>query len=322
MKNWIAPNPELLPGFIIGGAMKCGTSTLHEILHRHPKVFMPKEEVHFFDIDNILQHSDFNFHIDDKWITQSMDDNPKLFWDWYQEKFKGNESLLKGEDSTTYLASPVAAERISLQKNDIKLIFLLRQPSLRAYSHYNHSLRTGRATYSFEDTLRFNPYQVLSRSLYKEQIENYYKFIPKSRIKIILFEDFIKETEAALKEVCAFLDLEYAEFPADLLDTHANKARIPKNSSLQIRKKLLMRDFGNKSYTNKLPIKVVQKKSILPFFLRVVNKVHSKINPALPIRPPQINPETKVFLDNYFHNELKGINELIDKDVMSKWFPN
>ncbi|WP_417858953.1 sulfotransferase [Xanthomarina gelatinilytica] len=96
MNNWIAPDTNLLPDFIIGGAMKSGTSTIHNILEKHPKVFIPKKEIGFFDIDNILEHSDFNFFTDNKWVSQSMDNDPEKMWRWYQEKFKGKETSLKG----------------------------------------------------------------------------------------------------------------------------------------------------------------------------------------------------------------------------------
>ncbi|TXE17122.1 sulfotransferase [Psychroserpens burtonensis] len=61
MNKWIATETNLLPNFTIGGAMKSGTSAKHRILMQHPKVFIPKKEAGFFDIDNILEHSDFNF---------------------------------------------------------------------------------------------------------------------------------------------------------------------------------------------------------------------------------------------------------------------
>jgi hypothetical protein len=320
MNNWIAPDTELLPDFIIGGAMKSGTSTIHRVLNKHPKVFIPKKEIGFFDIDNIFEHSDYNFHTQNKWITQSMDKDPKLMWDWYQEKFKGNESLIKGEDSTTYLASKIAAERIGLQKKDIKLIFLLRQPSLRAFSNYYHLLRTGRATHSFEDTIRFNPSSVLYRSLYKEQIERFYECIPKSRIKIIVFEDLIADQESVIKELCDFLDLNFDEFPSGIFNVHANKASARKNIKLQAQKNNLLRSLADVKYANDLPFKWSSDIGKRPFIVKVINKLHSKFNPQVSIKPPQIKPETKDFLDAYFYRELRGLDELTGKDVLSRWF--
>lgn len=318
--NWISKETDLLPDFIIGGAMKCGTTTLHVILNKHPKIFIPKKEIHFFDIDNLLQHSDFNFYYKGKWITQTMDKDPKLLWEWYQEKFKGNENFIKGEDSTSYLASRIAAERISIQNKEIKMLFLLRQPSLRTYSNYNHLLRTGRVTYSFEDILRFNPNQVIKRSLYKEQLENYYRNIPKERIKIVLFEDMIKSPELTIQEVCTFIGVDYKELPTDVLNTHSNKGKAPRNSKLIAKKNLLLRNFGNVHYSNSLPFKGPINTETKPLFARVINKLHNKINPPKPIISG-MKEETRVFLDNYFYEEMKGINDLVGRDILSQWFP-
>src|SRR5690554_3989443 len=103
--NWISKQPEKLPDFIIGGAMKSGTTTLHSILNKHPSVNMAHGELGFFDIDSILAHPDFHFFSDKNkdWTIQSMEENPEELWNWYYAQF---EHLIKkggliGEDSTT-----------------------------------------------------------------------------------------------------------------------------------------------------------------------------------------------------------------------------
>lgn len=321
-KNWIAPDENSLPEFIIGGAMKSGTSTLHQILNTHPTIFIPECEVHFFDIDNIFQHSDFNFYNEEKkcWSTQSMKANPDKLWNWYFEKFRGKEHFIKGEDSTTYLASKVAAKRISIQKKPIKLIFILRQPTLRAYSNYWHLLRSGRATFTFEDTLRFNPFSVLNRSLYKEQLEFYYSVLPKDRIKIILFEDLIDNPQNIVAEVSEFLEIDFNRFPDSAFNIHSNKGTLPVHINLQIRKNKMMRSFGNTRYINRLPIIPDLPVSSYPLLFKIINKLHLKINPSKRTKIPKIHPETKRFLDRYFFQELSGLNELVEKEVLSKWF--
>jgi len=142
---WTSQKPESLPDFIIGGAMKSGTTSLHAILNSHPDIGISHNELGFFDIDNLLQHPDFNFYdkINDKWINQSMQDHPELLWKWYYEQFEGLKKTASviGEDSTTYLCSEIAAQRIALQKKPIKLIFILRHPTKRTVSNYLHSIR-------------------------------------------------------------------------------------------------------------------------------------------------------------------------------------
>jgi hypothetical protein len=127
--NWLSPRPAALPDFIIGGAMKCGTTTLHHILAAHPDVYIPENEIHFFDMDNILQHGDFNFYDSSSgvWWTQNLEADAPKFWAWYAQQFKNDKGArVVGEDSTTYLASPIAAARIAAQPKPIKMVFMLR----------------------------------------------------------------------------------------------------------------------------------------------------------------------------------------------------
>jgi hypothetical protein len=316
---WVSTNPNQLPDFIIGGAMKCGTTSLHQILNSHPKVFIPEDEINFFDIDNLLQHSDFNhFSNDGKWVAQFLEKDPIKFWNWYLDKFKGNETKIIGEDSTTYLASNLAADRISKQEKPIKLIFVLRQPSERAYSNYLHRLKAGRALYSFEDTLRFEPFSVLNRSLYLNQLKMYYEKIPENRIKIILFEDLITDRENTLEDISAFIGVDYAEFPRQSLGTHANKSILPSNIKLNLLKNQLTLNSTYQKYSESLPLTFRDKK-VNQNVSRLINKIHRKINTAHQIKQ-KMNADTKLMLDTYFRYQLLGLDELIDRDLDKLWF--
>ncbi|WP_020530739.1 sulfotransferase family protein [Flexithrix dorotheae] len=321
--HWKAPNDALLPEFIIGGAMKCGTTTLHAMLAKHPKIFIPEEEIHFFDIDHHIQHADFNFYDKkkDQWTVQLMEQNPEKLWDWYLKKFAGKEQYVKGEDSTIYLASRIAAERIALQNKEIKLIFLLRHPTKRAYSQYYHMLRTGRATHTFEDTLKYNPVSVLERSLYRDQLEPYYKHISKERIKIVLFEDFIQNTAETLKEICEFIEVDFDAFDPEVFQLHTNQALIPSSFRLQRFFNRIFKALGTVQYFDMLPFAPSHIGEQKSFFMKYLKKTLGVLNPHKPGKPPKIKDSTKNFLDQYFYNQLVGIDELTGEKILSKWFP-
>jgi len=318
LENWVSPNQDLLPDFIIGGAMKCGTTTLHKMLDMHPDVYIPSKEIRFFDLDNQLQHPKYNsFDKTSKiWTTRNMKIEKGSMWSWYSSLYEGKKNMVKGEDSTSYLASKIAAERIALQKKDIKLIFLLRQPSKRTYSNYNHMLQKGQAKWSFEDTLVNNPYSVLSRSLYKEQLEYYYNHIPKKRIKVIIFEDFISDTKSAIKDISIFLDIDFSKFPKSTFGIHANKAKLPLYPQLHT---LKSRHIGNinQKYINSLQ---PAKAKTLNLLNKSLEKSYNKLNPRVEKKAPRLNDSTKEFLDEYFHKELHGIDELVGQEILSKWF--
>jgi hypothetical protein len=321
--SWVSSDPSKLPDFIIVGAMKCGTTTLHSMLDTHPDVFIPKGELHFFDHDNIFEHHDFLMfnETNEYWNYPSLKKNPKEMWEWYTNKFKGKENLVKGEDSTIYLASENAAKRIAQQDKPIKIVINLRNPTKRAYSQYYHMLRSGRAMYSFEDTLKYAPHSIINRSLYKTQIENYLKYIPKKSIKFVIFEDFIKDPKATLKDVSKFLNIDFNKFESDVFKLHSNKSKLPRYTELQLFRNRNFRTFGNMFYKDHFPYVFKNTKTKDPLILRIIFKIHNLINPQKEKSPPPINVATKDFLNDFFKSELSGLNELVGKDVLGNWFP-
>jgi len=71
-----------IPDFIIAGAMKCGTTSLHFILNSHPHIFVPRHEINFFDLDDLIQHPDFFFFNGQRWYYPSFSKRNREYWDW------------------------------------------------------------------------------------------------------------------------------------------------------------------------------------------------------------------------------------------------
>jgi hypothetical protein len=195
---------------------------------------------------------------------------------------------------------------------------MLRQPSKRAYSNYWHLVRSGRAMYSFEDTLLLNPNSVLQRSLYLNQIEEYLKYFPKEQIKFVIFEEFLKDKKAVLKELCDFIGVDYNTLSLSVENLHENKATYPKYYKLQLLKNRVLPLAANLTYQKHFCTQNSVKTQFS--FLRYVNAAHRKVNPLVTSKPLAMTKNTKKFLDEYFKNELEGINDLISRDVFSLWF--
>ncbi|WP_259082583.1 sulfotransferase [Salinibacter ruber] len=139
---------KYLPDFIIGGAMKCGTSSMHAILSSREDVFIPEGEVHFFTLGDPIQSPE-TVKFDPERTVFNLNDEKKV--EWYRSFFEGADSdQLIGEDSTTYLSSRVAPERIRELLPDVKLIFMLRNPVDRSLSHYRHLSRPEKEHYDSE----------------------------------------------------------------------------------------------------------------------------------------------------------------------------
>ncbi len=300
--------------------MKCGTTTLHNILNEHPDVFIPESEIHFFDMDDLSEHPEFFFFNDDYWITPPFSEKRNDYWQWYFDFFKdAEEDQIIGEDSTGYLASKNAPARIASQKKDIKIIVLLRNPVDRTYSHYWHNVRAGRIGHSFENTLRFFPNTILRRSLYKQQLERYIRYIAESNLKIVVFEEFIKNKSETINDIICFLGLDDNKLNPKFLDIHSNKANMPLFPRLQLVKNRIHRDPGNWIYRGHFPDfnNKVGKKKFLP---RLFNNLHNTLNPRIDKNPPPMKRSTRSFLNDYFIKELEGLDKLINKNVLRIWF--
>jgi hypothetical protein len=322
MKNWKFDEKHRIPDFIICGAMKSGTTTLHAILAKHPKVFIPDPELHFFDQDDIFQHSDFSWFKQGQWYGRCEEKQQQDSKQWYLQQFSSAKpDDVLGEDSTTYLASTLAFKRIAAQSKAIKIVVILRQPTARAYSQYWHMLRTGRATYNFEDTLEYCPETIINRSLYLTQLQHLYALFPREQIKVVLFEDFLADREKTIHSICQFIGVDESLLSSEALALHENSASLPKYLLLQRLKNRWLRKAGNIAYQQYFSLSAEK-----PFWqnlscVKVVDALHRKINPLIAKKPPKINVATKAYLDSYFSEHLQGINELLQRDVLTIWFP-
>ncbi len=122
-----------LPTFICIGAMKCGTSSLHQYLGEHPQVAVstPKET------DSFLERNEK----DRTWYHGCFDSEAKAY----------------GEVSPNYTKHPGfpdVPDRMHEMLPDVKLIYLVRDPIERAISHYVHNWTRCRVNKPVDDTFQ------------------------------------------------------------------------------------------------------------------------------------------------------------------------
>ena len=142
-----------LPDFVLIGAMKSGTTTLHRQLSLQPGIFMsePKEP---------------NFFSDDQVYAQGMD--------WYHSLFAvAAPSDLCGESSTHYTKLPTyphAVERMKAAVPRLKLIYIMRHPIDRLISHYMHEQFEWRMRLPIDKAVERHP-ELISYGCYSQQLE-------------------------------------------------------------------------------------------------------------------------------------------------------
>ena len=215
-----------LPGFLVIGAQKSGTTSLFHYICQHPKVFENKaKEIHFFD--RHYTHGE----------------------NWYRARFPLAGSLLSshqlGEATPYYLCHPHAPTRIASLLPQAKLIAILRNPVDRAISHYFHEQKKGREELPILEALQreeercaeewqrmLNDPQYISkahqsfsykqRGIYLEQIKRYLEVFPEEQLLILESSKLFSKPQAVLKKVFNFLEIDSEVAIPDIAIKNAN----------------------------------------------------------------------------------------------------
>jgi hypothetical protein len=188
------PAEAVFPNFLIVGVMKAATTALSAYLNRHPNIYLPDRELHFFDRDDRYEQGSGYYRA--------------LFAPQPGERWVG-------EKTPTYSYHEPCAARIAAYNPEMRLIWIFRNPTERAYSHYWYFVQNGQEQLSFEEALAAEPvrlkhnvgYAYRDRGLYTVQIERFLKFFPRESMLFVLHEDFKREPEGTVARCLAFLDL-------------------------------------------------------------------------------------------------------------------
>lgn len=321
-----------LPDFIIPGAMKAGTSSMHGLLASHPDVFMPEGEIFFFSLGDFGEHSDHFFHADGEWSYPDWEGNFEQHFNWYRSHWnEADPASMWGEDSTTYLTSRKAPERIADLNPDVKFVVMLRDPVDRTYSHYWHVLRTGIAFTDFETTIERAPGTMLKRSLYSRGLERYFKYFDRDQFKFVFLERFVREQQAVIDEVCEFLGLS-PEIDVRTVEGHENVGGAPLSITAKRWENYFFRRHidrpSHPGTVDWLPDVDLKSRLVMnlkrgpkgwlsqifrnPTTLDIQNSVLTK-------NYPPMNDETREFLEDFFVRENPGLSELVGQDVSKYW---
>jgi hypothetical protein len=192
------------PTFLVIGAMKCGTTSLYDLLAGHPQIGMSTvKEPAFFCCDELFNQG----------------------WWWYESHFAHAAGCLAvGEASTSYTKKytyPRAAERIAKHLPEARLIYIVRDPLERIESQWIHGAHTGWHAAKFAAAL--DDPGLIDPSRYWRQISAYRDFFPDERILVLFFDDFKADPLRAFAQCCEFLSVDQSRMP--------NSPMLPRNVS-------------------------------------------------------------------------------------------
>ena len=270
--------------FLIVGTMKSGTTTLADFLNKSSRIHLPSSEIHFFDRE---------FDLGFEWYKE------QIIKDIPEHKLKSK--LLIGEKTPTYSYREKCPERIFSYSNNLKLVWIFRNPVKRSFSNYLHAVKKGNELRSFkfcieneESRLQEDIFKgYLERSKYIKQVKRFLKFFDISQMLFLLLEDLLINPRTVISKLMDFLecenDIQNIELPC------SNKTFLPRFPIIRYgTKKFLKRDS---------------------FLFKSINKVNLNLNQLIPNKKYKLDKEIEKNLTDYFLPYNKRLSELTTLDT-------
>jgi hypothetical protein len=271
--------------FIIG-APKCGTTSLYSYLVQTEGVKS--------SISNIKEPYYF------------ADDLPKIRklagFDCGLKEYEDNfdlESKNNIDASVWYLYSNRAVQNIYDYNPNAKIIVMLRNPVDMVYSlFYQHRHRFEniksfeRAWNNYEQRtnnpfkknidLKLFDYQAVGK--YSEQLERLFSIFPKSQIKLVLFDDFEKDTKKEYIKVTEFLSLEpnhQIRFDKKNVNQVERAALVASVNIFPKKTRLIIKRISLKIFGNSLDSLLIKKEPRIPLSADFQNELKDYYRPEI-----------------------------------------
>ncbi|MEE9335180.1 MAG: sulfotransferase [Granulosicoccaceae bacterium] len=286
--------------FFCVGAAKAGTTTLHDLLSLQNNVSLPqRKETNYFSF-GILGNPAFTGPLD----NSSVNEPTVTSLAEYINDFHHEEASVVGEVCPSYSLNGAAAN-IYKHNPKAKIIILLREPVSRSFSNYQHLVRDGREHSSFEDALAAEDDRLAEgwewfwglkrNSFYFDFVKEYIEIFGLDNVKILLFEDFVKNQEQHLKEVMDFIGLDSSDVVYE--EFSSNKSGLVSGKWKYLHRILLSEGILNSALRVIIPPKLRKK-------LGLLFKSFSTVK-------GDVSKDTKFLLSRELSSDLDQLNTLI-----------
>lgn len=298
-----------MPNFLLIGAAKAGTSSLFFYLKQNPQIYMPsgfQKEPDFFALEGEkLDYPGPRGTFVMKNRVTDLTSYQALFDDVTTEK-------AIGEASTLYIYSEKAPHRIKHYIPDAKIIAILRDPAERAFSHYLYWTSQGfepDTDYNFDKALAAESDRIqagwshnwhyVQRGFYYQQLKRYYDLFNREQIKVVLYEDLIRDRVGLCEQLFDFLEVDTSWEPK--VNRVVNKTEVPKNNTLNF---LLNRPNFAKSIAKKIIPASIRK----PLAEKLKQQNKGK---------PKLSKKTRSQLIDVYRDDILQLQDLIHRDLSS-----
>lgn len=206
--------------FVVIGAQKAGTTSLHRYLQKYPGLFVGTMK-------------DFSFFTHDDRLAAGWDDYALL-------TYRGApDGVLWGEVSSKYMRDPRVPQRILELMPAVRLIAMLRNPIERAQSHYRMAVRRGLEQRTFAEAVvdQLDPSSLEDARLppssweasidhylawgeYGRVLEGFLRHFAREQLLVLFTDDLGADPTFVMSRIMTFLGLPLPGTPPDLSRRH------------------------------------------------------------------------------------------------------
>lgn len=194
------------PDFIVVGAPKCGTTSIHSYLSQSPYVYSPRKDLDYFG-------SDLAFSL------------PTPTREEYEQHFAPAGRLVTGDVSVWYLYSKRAPSEIREYVPAARIVIMLRNPVDFMHSMHRQAIfQNDESVASFEEALELENQRQQGKALpvgayaghavfyrdlarFSQQIKRYLRHFPREQVHFIILDDLAKDPPHEWSRLCTFLEI-------------------------------------------------------------------------------------------------------------------
>lgn len=304
------PPTSPLPDVFVVGDAKCGTTSLHRLFELAPAIGTPRtrKELHWFSAPELVTATagpgdaaipGAIIHTEADYLSEFAHLSPDL--------------PAIADVSPSYLRNPEAARRLHAFARahdlDARIVILLREPAAKVFSQYVHLWTEGRETLPFEEALAASAarraagfsdmFDYEGGGIYAEHVARYLDLFGPDRVRVVLFEDMVRDMAPVRAGLEAFLGV---GLPATGLP-QTNVGGRPKSP-------LVAALLGNERLKATL-------RRTLPLGLRT--RIASRVRQTMTLDKPELGTETRAALRHRYAADVAELETMLGR--ATGWLP-
>ena len=285
---------DRLPDFAIIGAQKSASTYVHGLLRAHPDIYMPAQEIRFFE-DPEYGSGDIR----------------RL-----RELFCGRTESRWGIKRPDYLARAEVAPRLWDHIPDIRLIAILREPISRLLSAYYYYIKLGflpvldineglQRILDGENLGSSRARELLEYGNYASHLEQYLQYFPREQLLVLLQEEVTSNGKEVAERLYGFLGVKTPDCLPVVAKDNSGLYSLPRLRVLTQRNRFLYRYDAAE--------KLEQKSGLLSYGAAGAITLCDRylLAPWLGNAKPQLNPGLRQALCDYYADQLHRLEPLL-----------